>query len=66
MMRLTRNGSGGLIDGTIDSDGLSSRMLAHNTLSHKLEIMKKNSKHSPAFYKKASASILKTEQNNNL
>ena len=35
-----------------------------NTLAHKLEIMKRNSKQSPGFYKKINGSILKPEAAN--
>ena len=42
-----------------DSCSLSSRMLTHNTLAQKLEVWRRGSKNSPAFYKKLNASILK-------
>ena len=37
-------------------------MLTHNTLAHKLEIMKRNSKRSAVFYRKTNQSILSPEQ----
>ena len=43
-------------------ESLSSRMLTHNTLAHKLEIMKRNSKRSAVFYRKTNQSILSPEQ----
>ena len=45
------------------NESLSSRMLTHNTLAHKLEIMKRNSKRSAVFYRKTNQSILSPEQN---
>lgn len=47
----------------LDDECLSSRMLTHNTLAHKLEIMKRNSKRSAVFCQKTSKSILSPEQN---